>query len=153
MSEEGYKVKVYEFPAISSYKDLLRVRQTSSTMEGSKSLLSLNGKNILSDSETQSLRLPQTKSSVLNNLNFDFGSLHEFIDYDMKLKKPEELFKSNNWVNFFLIEVHEVGRRHDSKLNNPDYLKEKLMAHTKQEVETRDMKTVNAIVNRLNVRS
>jgi len=95
MSEEGFKVKVYELPTISSYQDLLRTRKTSSTMEVSKSVLSLNGKNIISESDKRPVVLHKTKSSILNNLNFDFGTLHEFINYDMKLKPPEELFKSN----------------------------------------------------------
>ena len=33
------------------------------------------------------------KSSVLKTLKADLGSLQEFLNYDMGLKKPEELFK------------------------------------------------------------
>jgi len=82
-------------PPIVSFKELLDARQKKLD-EKSKSLGNLSMKKPLEISPYKT-KLPPLKtkqqSSILKKLTYDFGSLNEFLSYDLKLKKPEELFK------------------------------------------------------------
>ena len=82
-------------PPIISFKELLDARQKKLD-EKSKSLGNINMKKPIEISPSKT-KLPSLKtkqqSSILKKLTYDFGSLNEFLNYDLKLKKPEELFK------------------------------------------------------------
>lgn len=84
-----------ELPAMPSYKELLEARQQR-LEEKSRSAGILAAMKILeSPSGTQlpPMRPKYQQPAILKKLNYDFGSLNEFLSYDLKLKKPEDLFK------------------------------------------------------------
>ncbi len=81
---------------ILSYKDLMDARQKKLD-EKSRSAVNLHHHKNL-DMSPPKTKLPPVKTkqqqpSLLRKLNYDFGSLNEFLSHDLKLKKPEELFK------------------------------------------------------------
>jgi len=121
---------------ILSYKDIMDARQKKLD-EKSKSAVSLHHhKNLeLSPPKTKlpPVRTKQQQPSLLRKLNYDFGSLNEFLSYDLKLKKPEELFKLSG-----------REKKLDLKSKEED-LKKGLMQHMKQEIDNRDVKTVTII--------
>jgi len=118
---------------ILSYKDIMDARQKKLD-EKSKSAVSLHHyKNLeLSPPKTKlpPVRTKQQQPSLLRKLNYDFGSLNEFLSYDLKLKKPEELFKLSG-----------REKKLDLKSKEED-LKKGLMQHMKQEIDNRDVKTI-----------
>ena len=87
-----------------SYKDLMDARQKKLD-EKSRSAGNLHHHKNLELSPPKNklppLRAKQQQPSLLRKLNYDFGSLNEFLSYDLKLKKPEELFKRKDfYCNF-----------------------------------------------------
>ena len=84
-----------DFPVVLSYKDYLDARQ-SKLDEKSKSAGNLAVHKNLEGIATP-VKLPPVhykQPALIKKLNYDFGSLKEYLSYDLKLKKPEDLFKS-----------------------------------------------------------
>ena len=84
------------------------------------------------------------KSSVLKTLKADLGSLQEFLNYDMGLKKPEELFKCNLRCIIFSSQTFYIAiTEHNPKKNSSSQNdKDKLLMQFKQEQDNRNPKTV-----------
>lgn len=87
-----------DFPHMLKYKDLMEARQKR-LEEKTKSTGTLGLTRTL-DTSISATKLPplrqkpQQQTTLLKKLNYDFGSLKEFLSYDLKLTKPEDLFKS-----------------------------------------------------------
>jgi hypothetical protein len=84
-----------DMPRIQSYRDLIKVRSSQVIgLNNNKSALGLAGQSIIKESDRNFPLSKTSKASLVTSLNFDFGTLGEFLNYDMHLKKPDELFRS-----------------------------------------------------------
>lgn len=94
----------HEIPKIQSYRELLKVRSSQVLgLNSNKSTLGLAGQNIIKESDRNIPLSKTSKASLVTSLNFDFGTLGEFLNYDMQLKKPDQLFRSMfNSMEFYI---------------------------------------------------
>lgn len=136
-----------DLPPMTSYKELLEARQQRLEEKSRSAGILAALKTLESPSGTQlpPMRPKNQQPTILKKLNYDFGSLNEFLSYDLKLKKPEDLFKGIYILMYKLTSiVTDKSKKLDLK-NKEEDLKKGLMQHMKQEVDTRDAKTVTTI--------